>query len=206
MLRTGNHVQVYGNLLEGGNSTGIEVSGAYHRIFNNIINAPNKPYGIVMWRSGARPSTVRGAPLPPTHHNVVANNTILAYSKHGMRINDCNLEACDTITDTIIANNIIVGKVGTLFQFDAKGAKNVVITNNLYYKTGTANYGSGYVHDAQSWTADPAITSSLTAPAPHAVVNKGVALVGYGYNSITTDYFARLRIGVPDLGAIEQRP
>jgi len=200
-LRMGNSVQIYGNFFDGGTSTGITISGAYHRVFNNIFNSPNKDAPIIMWRSGVRPNAGKGAALMPTHHNIIANNTILGATKYGIRINDCNNGACDPVHDSTIANNIIVGNSGTLFHYDPTGATNVVISNNMYWNQGTAIEGDGYTYDLNPILSDPKITTPQNPPAGTAGVNNGVLLSQFGNEDIVIDHNGNSRLN-PGLGAL----
>ncbi len=164
-LRHGNQSEVYGNYFKGGDSDAIAIHGAYHRVYENVVNGPNRRYGITLSRWGNRKSGVVrngelvAAALPPTHNNFVYRNQVLSYRDYGLKVNFCNAEACYAISDSEIKDNVIVGSTGTLFSYDPRGASNVVISGNTYVPKNIAQLGTGYDYDLS-----PTVASSFAEP------------------------------------------
>jgi len=172
-LRGGNHSVVHSNLLEGAN---ISMHGAYHQIYNNIINGAGVvKQGISVFRWGRRgpPNCTNTA---DTHDLLIAHNTIVDTHSYGIRIGDCGSGACRPLHDNIdIYNNLISMSEGKVLHVntrhedgrtetcasdnpgDADGGTNSGITlrGNLFHARGSAVVGSGVEVDESPIVGDP---------------------------------------------------
>jgi hypothetical protein len=212
-LRSGNHNEVYSNYIHSSRGYGIVIKGAYHKVYNNVVDVPNG-VGIVMPRWGQR---IGDSELPPAHDNLIAYNTIIAYDQYGMRIGDRDNGACMPIYNCEIYNNIIIGNDGTLLHYHTgayttgdelcheedwdelgDGLNDVDISNNLYYRTGAAKYGSGYNLDANKVVGNPTLIDIFHLPDDSIAIKKGVVV-----KDISVDYYGNSRDEAPDIGAFE---
>jgi poly(beta-D-mannuronate) lyase len=217
-LRSGNYNEVYSNYIHGsGTGRAITIKGAYHKICNNVIDAPEKT-GIKMDRWGHR--NYKGdnrAEIPPTHDNIIAYNTIIDYDDKAMRIGDIHGEACIPLYNCKVFNNIIIGDGGDLFHSNTDsyqsgnsrcderdwgelgdGYNDVEISNNLFFKSGTTTYGSGYNLDANKVVGNPNLMDLFSLPSDSIAIDKGIAIPG-----LSVDYYGNPRDGSPDIGAVE---
>jgi hypothetical protein len=217
-IQTGNYNEVYGNYIHSNRGYGIGVHGAYNKVYNNIIELASDASwnyeGIMMSRWGER---VTGSHLGPIHDNIIANNTVLNCKGYGIRVGDKNGTACRPIYDCKVYNNIIVGDVGTLFHYHTgayvsgdplcdeddwpylgDGLNDVEISNNLFFKSGTASYGSGYDIDGNKVVGNPNLIDIFNLPSNSIAIDKGIMV-----KDISIDYYGNSRDSMPDIGAIE---
>lgn len=216
-LQTGNYNEVYGNYIHTSRGGGIGISGAYNKVYNNVIDlsGDHTSYsGIVMTRWGERAS---GSHLSPAHDNIVAYNTIINYCGYGLRIGDLSGTACRPLYDCNVTNNIIVGDDGTLFHYNTSaytsgnelcdpddwpylgdGLNDVDISNNLFFKSGTAVYGSAYDLDLNKVVGDPNLIDIFHLTYGSIAIDQGANVT-----DITDDYYGTARGDTPDIGAYE---
>lgn len=203
-LRDGEYNEVYGNYFSGkGGDPAIYLLGAYHRVYNNIIDTPERSRAIVISRWGKRTCPENPdwcTSYPPTHDLLVVNNTILNFREVGIDVGQCDRGACEKLSNVVVANNIIVAGSGTLFRYDPGSTDNLLVSNNLYFKKGTATCGRGCDMDQHPLFADPRLTDPLTLPAHSPAINAGLSL-----KEIRMDFNGRPRnqSNSPDIGAIE---
>jgi hypothetical protein len=212
-LRSGNYNEVYSNYIHSSRGQGITVKGAYNKVYNNVIDVPNGT-GIDMPRWGQK---IGDSGLPPAHDNLVAYNTIIAYNDYGMRIGDRVNGACRPIYNCKVFNNIIIGDGGKLLHVNTEnykcgdsrcderdwdelggGYNDIEISNNLFLKTDTASYGSGYDVDKNKVVGNPNLIDVFHLSSGSIAVDKGIVIP-----SISVDYYGNPRDGAPDIGAFE---
>ena len=211
-LRAGNYNEVYSNYIHSSRGHGIIIKGAYHKVYNNVIDVPNG-LGIIMPRWGQR---IGDSELPPAHDNLIAYNTIIDYSDYAIRVGDIYSEACRPIYNCKVFNNIVIGDGGELLHVNTdnykrgnlwcderdwnyiEGGNDVEISNNLFFKTGTASYGSGYNLDANKVVGNPNLIDLFHLPSGSIAIDKGIVIP-----SISVDYYGNPRGGSPDIGAFE---
>ncbi len=217
-IQTGNYNEVYGNYIHSNRGHGIGVHGAYNKVYNNIIELSSSAswayMGIFMTRWGERTS---GSHLSEAHHNIIAHNTVINCKGYGIRVGDINVTACRPLYDCKVYNNIIVGDVGTLFHYNTSaytsgnelcdpddwpylgdGLNDIDISNNLFFKSGTASYGSGYDLDRNKVVGDPNLIDIFNLPSNSIAIDKGIMV-----KDISIDYYGNSRDSLPDIGAIE---
>ena len=217
-IQTGNYNEVYGNYIHSNRSHGIGIYGAYNKIYNNIIELSSSaswPYvGISMSRWGERAS---GSHIGPIHDNIIAHNTVINCKGYGIRVGHKNGTASRPIYNCKVYNNIIVGDVGTLFYYNTSaytsgntdcdeddwpylgdGLNDVKISNNLFYKSGTASCGSAYDIDLNKVVGDPNLIDIFNLPSNSIAIDKGIMV-----KDISIDYYGNSRDEASDIGAFE---
>ena len=155
---------------------------------------------------------------------LIAHNTILSYADYAFRlgIRGCTSAGyqCIPIRRLEVSNNIIIGDDGEMAHqntnalgdsylencdsrnapYMGDGKNDITWKNNLYYNTGTAEYGYGYTIDPSPVTQDPLLTDnfhlSSNSPAINAGTNVPEVIVDY-YNTSRHQGYA------PDIGAFE---
>ena len=199
-LRHGDNNKVYGNIFTGSGTyygEAISIFGAGQQVYNNIIAAK---YYIAISLSAWGNSANSGS-FAPSHDNLIANNTILAYDHAGLGLGFCRDGACNPLWNVTVVNNIITGDHGELFNYTARSVSSGFNNrSNLYYATGSALRSSGYNYDQTPIVGNPGISNPLAAPTSSIVRD-----IGYRVSQITEDFYRRPRISGsgPDIGAIE---
>ena len=213
-LRMGDHNEVCRNYIHGTRGGhAIRISGAYNKVYNNVIDAPDKKHGIFMARWGNR---IGDSGTSPLHDNIIAYNTVIDYNQYGIIIGCSDSGACRPVYNCKVFNNIIIGDGGELLYFNTdnykcgnlrcdqrdwdyiEGENDVELSNNLFFKTDTATYGSGYNLDANKVAGNPNLIDIFHLPSGSIAIDKGIAIPG-----ISVDYYGNSRDGSPDIGAIE---
>ena len=171
-LRQSHRSLVENNYLVG---AGVTVHGAEHVVRDNFIDGEGTMRnGITMSRWGRRQPT-NCTTLPPTHDNVITQNTILNTSEYGMRIGDEDFGARRPIEDSQITQNYIESNSGVLLHFNTQNLSgrtsvcdsSTVSKGSLFDQPGDADGGvnTGIVFDGNTF-----------APSGAAVVGSAFAL------------------------------
>lgn len=218
-IRFGHDTEVYGNYFFGSGASavptdpnyqtgGVRVYGTGHKVYNNYMEGLTG----TSWRlpilvdSGDTTATYNATTgstsdghQRPTYVEVT-NNTIVN-SAGGIKVGSTNYNLLPQYNK--IANNVVVGTTGTLFENLADSSN--TFEGNIVSATGSASAGTSMTMN-QVWLADPLLTSltrngysskTLSAGSPAINASKGA------YTYVSTDMDGAARSGIADVGADE---
>jgi hypothetical protein len=199
--RHGNRGEFYGNFFfgEGKPGTGgIRVYGQDHKIYNNYFEGlTGTGYDAALQLDGGDVDTSGAL---SSHWRVyratVVNNTFVN--------NTSNIEIGANYdlapVDSIIANNVVTGSEGKLFN-ELMTPENMTYTGNIAWPTGSATIGvtepTSSINPVDPLLADDGSVHHISADSP--AIDAGTS----GYAFVTEDMDGQARTGTVDIGADE---
>ncbi|MBB5801871.1 hypothetical protein F4560_001639 [Saccharothrix ecbatanensis] len=200
--RHGNRGAFYGNFFLGegkAGTGGIRIYGQDHKVYNNHFEGlTGTGYDAAIQIDGGDVDTSGALNAHwRVYRATVVNNTFVG--------NVSNIEVGANYTlapvDSVIANNVVVGSRGKLFN-ELKTPVNATYAGNIGWPTGTATIGaakpSGAIRVVDPLLAPDGAVHRLGAAGP------AIDTAAAGYPFVTDDMDGQARTGVADVGADEQ--
>lgn len=209
IVRQANYCEVYGNYVNSAQGTGaaaIELYGANHQVWANIVHAQSALDTCITEMSGGFRGTT---PVPPCENCQIIANTF--YDPLGKTDRCCvrfNADPGGITTGAVGCsgetwkNNIILRNNGTYSVAKAllgtsPASSGYTVANNLWY--GTSTNGAGYALDSAPVTANPDLDANYSPQ-----VGSGAIAAGVYHTLATIDFLGNPRdISAIDIGAIQ---